>query len=50
MEGYIITAIQNNFISARIDEIEEVVTVEEIKSKYFSQDEWESILGGIQGL
>lgn len=50
METYIISAIKNNIISAKIDEIDEVVIIEEIKSKYFTQDEWGTILTGIQGL
>lgn len=45
-----ISAIQNNIISARIDEIDEIVTIEDIKSKYFDQAEWAAIVTGIQSL
>ena len=50
MEHFVITAIQNSVISARINEVDEVVLVEDIKSKYFSPDEWESILEGVDTL
>ena len=50
VERLIIYAIENDVVSASLDEFSQTITIKEVKSQYFNQNEWPSILAGLDTL
>lgn len=50
VERLIIYAIENDVVSASLDEFSQTITIKEVKSQYFNQSEWPNILKGLDTL